>query len=101
MTDFPETAQAPGMTSHARDILKRGATSLAPYARYAPKNPALLIGAVVVGLAGVLAWRNRERIRATAGPMLQNALDQGAQLRQRLPFLSGRERATRYDPTVH
>lgn len=85
MTDYTETNASPGMTSRARDILKRGA-AVAPFLRYVPKHPALLIGAAVVGVAGMLAWRNREKIRATAGPMLQNAMGQGAQLRQRLPW---------------
>ena len=85
MTDYTDQNPSPGMTDRARDILKRGAAA-APFIRYVPKHPALLIGAAVVGIAGVLAWRNREAIRAKAGPMLQNAVGQGAQLRQRLPW---------------
>lgn len=75
----------------ARDHLAR-AMKLAPYARYAPKHPALLIGAAVVGLAGVLAWRNREKIAEKARPLLQSAAERGAALRERLPV--GRSDAT-------
>jgi len=84
MTDYSETT-SPGMTARARDILKQGAAAV-PMLRYAPRHPGLLIGAAVIGIAGMLAWRNREKIRAAAAPMLQNARDQGGQLRQRLPW---------------
>lgn len=85
MTEYNSSTTNPGMTGRARDILKRGA-AVAPYMRYAPRHPALLIGAAVVGLAGMLAWRNREKIRAKAGPMLQSAMDRGGQMKQRLPW---------------
>ena len=62
MTDYSQTTTSPGMTDRARDILKRGA-AVAPFVRYVPKHPALLIGAAVVGVAGVLAWRNRKGSR--------------------------------------
>ena len=85
MTQYGEPTRSPGMTRRARDILKQGAAA-APFIRYAPRHPALLIGAAVLGVAGMLAWKNREQIRAKAGPLLQNAMGQGAQLRQRLPW---------------
>ena len=69
----------------ARDHLAR-AMKLAPYARYAPKHPAMLIGAAVLGLVGVLAWRNREKIAEKARPLLQTAAERGAALRERLPI---------------
>ena len=63
------------------------AAAILPYARYAPKHPALLLGGLAVGLAGVLAWRNRERIRAAAGPVLQNAAARAEAMRERIPGL--------------
>lgn len=36
-------------------------------------NPFMLLGAAVVGLAGVVAWRNRAKIREAATPVLANA----------------------------
>jgi hypothetical protein len=74
-----------------RDHLARAA-KLAPLARYVPKHPALLVGAAVLGLVGMMAWRNRERIAEKARPMLQNAAERGAALRERLPI--GRSDAT-------
>lgn len=72
-----------------RDHLAR-AVKLVPYARYFPKHPALLVGAAVVGVLGVLAWRNREKIAQTAGPMLDAASERGLalkdNLKERLPF---------------
>jgi hypothetical protein len=74
--ETPET-KGPGMFQRA--------AAIAPFARYVPKSP-MFIGAAVLGLAGVLAWRNREKIRRTAGPLLQNAADRSAQFRERLPW---------------
>ena len=74
----------PAARPTVRDHLARAA-ALAPYARYVPKNPVMLIGAAVVGLVGVLAWRNREKIADRARPLLQHAAQRGAALRQRLP----------------
>ena len=67
--------------------LMQKAAAILPYARYAPKHPALLLGAAAVGLAGMLAWRNREKIKAAAGPVLQNAAARADELRQRIPAL--------------
>lgn len=67
----------------SRDQLKQvGAfvPALRPALRYVPKNPLLLIGAAVVGVAGVLAWRNREKIARTAGPLLDDAKVKGLAL---------------------
>ena len=70
--------------------LARRATALAPFVRYVPKNPAFLIGAAVVGVLGTMAWRNRARIAAKAGPVLQNAADKARPMIQtaseRLPW---------------
>ena len=74
--------------AEAGHSLMQRATAILPlarYARYVPKNP-MLIGAAVLGVAGVLAWRNREKIRATAAPLLQNAADKTAELRERIPW---------------
>lgn len=71
MTDQPETL-APYRLPWRREGLNQ-AGALAPVLRYIPRHPALLIGAAVVGVAGVLAWRNRERISARARPMLEDA----------------------------
>ncbi|MFN3582435.1 hypothetical protein [Phenylobacterium sp.] len=57
-----------------------------PVARYVPKNPVLLIGAAALGVAGVLAWRNRRRIAEAARPMLESAAARGQTVRQRLPW---------------
>jgi len=76
----------PGVDEPGPGLMQRAAAIL-PYARYLPKNPALLLGAAAVGLVGVLAWRNRERIAQAAQPLLRNAAARGAELRERVPFL--------------
>lgn len=71
MTDHPDTL-APYRTPWRRDQLKQ-LGALTPMLRYVPKNPLFLIGAAVVGVAGVLAWRNREKIATAASPMIDDA----------------------------
>lgn len=75
MTDQPETL-APYRLPWRRDHLKQ-AGALAPVLRYLPRHPALLIGAAAVGVAGVLAWRNREKIKAKTAPMIEDARAKG------------------------
>jgi hypothetical protein len=69
----------PGVDESGPGMMQRAA-AIVPYARYVPKNPAFLIGAVALGVVGVLAWRNREKIAATARPLLQNAAARGHEL---------------------
>jgi len=38
------------------------------------------VGAAVIGVAGVLAWRNREKIAATTGPLIDDAKAKGQAL---------------------
>ncbi|ODT87877.1 hypothetical protein [Phenylobacterium sp. SCN 70-31] len=78
MVDLPKTLESYRMPWR-RDPLKQGA-ALAPVMRYAARHPALLVGAAVVGLAGVLAWRNREKIGAAAQPVLDDARHKGQAL---------------------
>ncbi|MFZ5720760.1 MAG: hypothetical protein ACOY5Y_14980 [Pseudomonadota bacterium] len=75
MTDQPETL-APYRLPWRRDHMKQ-AGALAPVLRYIPRHPALLIGAAVVGVAGALAWRNREKIKARTAPMIADAREKG------------------------
>jgi hypothetical protein len=48
--------------------------------RVIPRNPLLLIGAAVVGIVGVLAWRNRERIAQKTAPLIEDAKARGQEL---------------------
>ena len=78
MTDQPETL-APYRLPWRRDQLKQ-VGALAPVFRYFPRHPGVLIGAAVVGVAGMLAWRNRDKIRDKAAPMLAEARLKGRAL---------------------
>ena len=78
MTDHPETL-APYRMPWRRDRMKQ-AVALTPMLRYVPRNPLFLIGAAVVGVAGVMAWRNREKIAAAASPMIDDARTKGQAL---------------------
>ncbi|WP_293905894.1 hypothetical protein [Phenylobacterium sp.] len=68
---------------HARDaampMLKRMRVAGVPAIRRAPRSPLLLIGAAVLGVAGYLAWRNREKI-AAAAPAIEGAKVKGQAL---------------------
>ena len=75
MTDHPETL-APYRMPWRRDQMKQ-LGALTPMLRYVPKNPLFLIGAAVVGVAGVMAWRNRERIATAASPVIDDARAKG------------------------
>ncbi|MBU1374787.1 MAG: hypothetical protein KKE02_06805 [Alphaproteobacteria bacterium] len=75
MTDHPETL-APYRMPWRRDQLKQ-VGALTPMLRYIPKNPLFLIGAAVVGVASVLAWRNREKIATAASPLIDDARAKG------------------------
>ncbi len=63
-----------------RDRLKQARAFAAPALRHAPKNPLILIGAGVLALAGILAWTQRDRIAAKAGPLLDDAKAKGMTL---------------------
>ncbi|HEX7886502.1 MAG TPA: YtxH domain-containing protein [Phenylobacterium sp.] len=78
MTEQPETL-TPYRMPWRRDRMKQ-AGALTPILRYVPKNPLFLIGAAIVGVAGVMAWRNRDRIAAAAGPMIDDARAKGQAL---------------------
>lgn len=78
MTDHPETL-APHRMPWRRDQMKQ-LGALTPMLRYVPKNPLFLIGAAVVGVAGVMAWRNRERITTAASPVIDDARAKGQAL---------------------
>ena len=78
MTDQPESL-APYRLPWRRDHLKQTG-ALAPVLRYIPRHPGLLIGAAAVGIAGVLAWRNREKIKAKTAPMIEDARVKGRTL---------------------
>ena len=80
MTDHPETLERHRLPL-ARGQLKQ-AGAFGPLMRYVPKNPLLLIGAALVGVAGVVAWRNRERIARTATPLIEDAKAKGQELIQ-------------------
>ncbi len=78
MTDHPETLaryRLPLTRAHFKQV---GAAL--PFLRYVPKHPLLLIGAAVVGVAGILAWRNRDRIAAQATPLIRDARIKGMAL---------------------
>jgi len=85
--DTPSETGRPGLLG--RENLKRlgaAAPYVRPVVRYVPKNPVFLIGAVALGVAGALAWRNRRRIAEAAKPMLESAATRGQAMRQRLPW---------------
>ena len=63
-----------------RDRLKQARAFAAPVVRYAPKNPFILIGAGLLAVAGILAWTQRDRIAAKAGPLLEDAKAKGMTL---------------------
>lgn len=79
MTDHPSTL-ARFRLPLKRDHLKQARDLAAPATRYAQKNPFLLIGAGVLAIAGILAWTNREKIGAKAGPLLEDAKTKGLEL---------------------
>ena len=79
MTDHPNTLSRYRLPLR-RDRLKQAREFTAPAMRYVPKNPLFLIGAALIGVAGFLAWRNRDKIAATAGPMIEDARARGQAL---------------------
>ena len=72
MTDLPNTLERHRLPLD-RDRMKQAARLAAPAMTFARRNPFILIGAAVVGVAGVMAWRNREKIAASAQPLLEKA----------------------------
>lgn len=79
MTNIPSTLETRRFAT-ARDRLKQASVALPmlrPAARFAARNPALMIGAALVGVAGMLAWRNREKIAQTTSPMIEDAKVKG------------------------
>src|SRR5438105_1320942 len=88
MNDTPYLT--PGVEDAAPGLMQRATAILPlvrPIARFVPKNPVILAGAAAVGLVAFLAWRNRERIAATARPLLQDAAERGRALKERIPGL--------------
>lgn len=66
-------ARRPGAMGRARRMA-------APAMRFASRNPVLMIGAGVLALAGVVAYANRRRIAASAGPLVEEAKVRGRAL---------------------
>jgi len=67
-----------------RDSLKQAEASLkqaqafaAPAIRYGRANPFLLLGAGVLAIVGIVAFTNRRKIAAKAGPMIEDAKVKG------------------------
>ena len=79
MTDNPHTLERHRLPL-ARGQLKHARALMAPALRYAPRNPLLMAGALLLGVAGILAWRNRERITDAASPILEDARVRGQAL---------------------
>ena len=79
MTDNPHTLESYRLPL-ARGRLKHARALMAPALRYAPRNPLLLAGALLLGVAGILAWRNREPITEAASPILEDAKVRGQAL---------------------
>jgi hypothetical protein len=78
MTDYEPTRERyrlPLRSDHVKQMV-----ALAPLLRRAPKNPLFLLGAAVVGVAGVMAWRNRDRIATRTAPMIEDAKARGQAL---------------------
>ncbi len=124
MQDASETTIQEGRAPlWSRENLKRvtaAAPVMRPALRYVPKNPVLLLGAVALGVVGVLAWRNRERIaerarplideaktraqplideaKTRAQPLLDSAAARGEALREKLPRSLSRARNGDSDP---
>ena len=78
MTDNPETLARYRMPWRRDHVKQAGA--IAPMLRNVPKNPLFLIGAAAIGVAGYFAWRNRDRIAARAGPLVEDARLRGQAL---------------------
>ncbi|MBW8813325.1 MAG: hypothetical protein JF588_07845 [Caulobacterales bacterium] len=78
MTDRPDTLDQYRLPLNRGQMKQAGA--LAPALKYVPKNPFIWIGAAVVGVAGVLAWRNREKIANAAAPVIADARAKGEAL---------------------
>lgn len=79
MTDLHKTLRRYRLPL-SRDRKKQAAELAAPAMRYVPKSPLFYIGAALVGVAGFFAWRNRERIGAAAGPLIEDARAKGQAL---------------------
>ena len=76
MTDLQETLQdalAKYRLPIRRDQLKQARGYAAPAMRFASRNPLLLIGAGVLAIVGIVAFTNRKKIAAKAGPIIEDA----------------------------
>lgn len=76
MTDLPKTLERYRLPLRS-DHVKQAAALAAPALKFARRNPFILIGAALAGVAGVIAWRNRDRIAATAQPLISDAKTKG------------------------
>ena len=79
MTDLSETL-ARFRLPLRRDHLKQARAYAAPAMRYVPRNPLFFIGAGVLAIAGFVAWTQRDKIAATAGPLIDDARAKGQSL---------------------
>ena len=76
MTDRTETLSRYRLPLN-NDHMKLARSYMAPMLRYAPRHPMLLVGALLVGVGSILAWRNREAIARTASPIIEDARMKG------------------------
>lgn len=72
MTDMPNVLDKYRLPLD-RDRMKQAARLAGPALAFARRNPFILIGAAIVGVAGVAAWKNRDKIAERAQPLLDKA----------------------------
>ena len=79
MTDMPNVLDKYRLPLD-RDRMRQAARLAGPALAFARRNPFILIGAAVLGAAGVVAWKNRDRIAERAQPLIDDAKLKGEAL---------------------
>lgn len=89
MTDMPATTtpgRMEGLKTQALTYLDKAKPLAKPAVAVAARHPRMLMGLGALGVVGLVAWMNREKIARVAGPVIDAGMEKCAELYDRMPW---------------
>ena len=90
MIDMPATitttGRMEGLKTQAMTYLDKAKPLTRPAVAFAARRPRMLAGLGALGVVGLVAWMNREKIARVASPMIESGMEKCAELYDRMPW---------------
>ncbi len=103
MTDMPATTttgRMEGLKTQAMTYLDKARPLAKPAVAFVARRPRMLMGLGALGVVGLVAWMNREKIARVASPMIDTGMEKCAELYDRMPWKAKADAATDDDGTI-